>query len=79
MPKPSTAFILMSAVVLVGANAQAQYPAYLYRVPVPTPSQAYPYNQPPTTTPPSQKYPPLWYYDPYTDGTVRDPRAPGGG
>jgi hypothetical protein len=64
------------------ANAQPQYQlpqyqAYPYgqsiRTPAP-PAQPYPYSRPA----PLSHLPPSWFYNPYTDGTVRDPRAGGG-
>ena len=63
------------------ANAQPQYQAPQYqaypsgqanRAPV-IPPQAYPYGG---SAPPSH-LPPSWFYNPYTDGTVRDPRGGG--
>ena len=75
----AAAFVAGTACV---ANAQPQY-----QLP---PYQAYPYGQAnPAASAPYQPYrynrsaplpnvPPSWSYNPYTDGTVRDPRAGGG-
>ena len=67
--------------VAFAANAQPryqlpQYQAYPYDYPNPavaSPDRPYPYSRPA----PLSNVPPSWFYNPYTDGTVRDPRAGG--
>jgi hypothetical protein len=73
----AAAFVLGGAFV---ANAQPQYQppqyqGYPYLRPAPAPPyQSYPYSRPAPLT----NVPPSWFYNPYTDGTVRDSRAGGG-
>lgn len=78
--------IPIAAALVVGvafvANAQPQYQlqqyqAYPYGGPnhsAASPYRSYPYSRPA----PFSNVPPSWFYNPYTDGTVRDPRAGGG-
>jgi len=79
----------ISAAFLVGtmlsANAQPTGQAYPdYRnYPAPTAApyavpRRSPWPDPSTPLPSAPAVPPSWYYNPYTDGTVRDPRGGGG-
>ena len=75
----AAAFVIGAA---LAANAQPQfqlpqYQTYTYGYPNPAaapPNQPYPYSRPA----PLSNIPPSWFYNPYTDGTVRDPRSGGG-
>ncbi len=79
--------VILSTAILAGASltseAQLQYqPPPYQQVPrslyPPLPGLPY-YRASPSSRPaPLSHLPPSWFYNPYTDGTVPDPRARGG-
>jgi hypothetical protein len=65
--RPVSQSVIFSILLLLGPNseiAKAQYP-------YPSPTAPQPQSGPPVSTQPAarQKYPPSWYYDPYTNGS----------
>jgi len=77
---PIAAALVVGVAFVADAQPQYQLPQYqAYPYGGPNPSAAPPYRSYPSARPaPPSNVPPSWLYNPYTDGSVRDPRAGGG-